>query len=48
VGLAHEALGISAVIKSKKVPIQIYLDPDQFNDYLIDSHFSTAGFVTLP
>jgi len=24
------AIGISAMIKSKKVPIQIYLDPDQF------------------
>jgi hypothetical protein len=46
VGLAHEALEISAMIKSKKVPIQIYLDPDQFK--MIDSHFSTAGFVTLP
>jgi hypothetical protein len=46
VGLAQEALEISAMIKSKKVPIQIYLDPDQFK--MIDSHFSTAGFVTLP
>jgi hypothetical protein len=102
VGLAHEALGISAMKKTKKVPIQIYLDPDQFkmidllskarntskaaiirnciakyleslplkndpalnnmnlgasgkkdisakhDDYLIDSHFATAGLVTLP
>jgi len=26
----NNEIGISAMIKSKKIPIQIYLDPDQF------------------
>jgi hypothetical protein len=28
--IKKNAVGISAMIKSKKIPIQIYLDPDQF------------------
>ncbi len=98
----YNAIEISAMIKSKKVPIQIYLDPDQYkmidllsksrntskaatirncidkyieslpleddpalniinlgasgkkniaakhDDYLIDSHFATAGFTIIP
>ena len=28
--IKKNAIGISAMIKSKKIPIQIYLDPDQF------------------
>lgn len=28
--ISNNAIGISAMKKSKKVPIQIYLDPDQF------------------
>jgi hypothetical protein len=75
VGLAHEELGISDMIKSKKIPILNCIDKyltshplendpalsiinlgasgkkdisAKHDDYLVDSHFATAGFATSP